>query len=189
MTGTSHICISWTPIPRYEPLAGPTGSDPLTTKTTASRQHDLDGESHRGRATRARLALGARCLDLRPDDHSHGRLDTPGTRLRLPVGRLLRDSRRRGARLPSRPAHSQPAGAQERDAVARRDRPPTLEASVRPAGLARMNNLRAFGADLTAAQVPQLERATDFILKAPDHVPAVFGRDTEVLWAEGEPLL
>lgn len=42
------------------------------------------------------------------------------------------------------------------------------------------------GGDLTAH--PQLVSGSDFVLAAPDHVPAVFGRDSDVLWAEGEAL-
>ena len=50
-----------------------------------------------------------------------------------------------------------------------------------------MKILRAFGADMGSH--PQLVRGAEFVLAAPDRVPAVFGRDSEVLWAEGEPLL
>ena len=35
----------------------------------------------------------------------------------------------------------------------------------------------------------QLIDGKHFVLDAPDHVPAIFGRDREVLWAKGEPLL
>src|SRR5947209_7426121 len=34
----------------------------------------------------------------------------------------------------------------------------------------------------------QLRSGKDFILAAPDHVPAIFGRSQEVLWAEGESM-
>jgi replicative DNA helicase len=35
----------------------------------------------------------------------------------------------------------------------------------------------------------QIVTGRQFVLDAPDHVPAVFGRDREVLWAQGESLL
>jgi len=47
--------------------------------------------------------------------------------------------------------------------------------------------LRAYGADMTEHR--QLVTGSDYILKAPDHVPAIFGRDRDVLWAQGEGLL
>jgi replicative DNA helicase len=47
--------------------------------------------------------------------------------------------------------------------------------------------LRAHGADMT--EHPQLVRGADYILKAPDHVPAIFGQGRDVLWAQGEGLL
>lgn len=52
-----------------------------------------------------------------------------------------------------------------------------------------MKVLRWVGGDRTRAQTPQLVDGAGFVLAAPDYVPAIVGRDTEVLWAEGEPLL
>jgi replicative DNA helicase len=49
-----------------------------------------------------------------------------------------------------------------------------------------MKVLRAHGADLTEHR--QLVSGKDFVLSAPDHVPAIAGRDREVWWAEGESL-
>jgi len=50
-----------------------------------------------------------------------------------------------------------------------------------------MKVLRDFGADMKSH--PQLVNARDFVLAAPDHVPAICGRDREVLWSQGEGLL
>lgn len=42
---------------------------------------------------------------------------------------------------------------------------------------------------LTGRTRQQVVTGSDFILTAPDHVPAIFGREREVIWAEGESLL
>jgi replicative DNA helicase len=42
---------------------------------------------------------------------------------------------------------------------------------------------------LSDASCRQLVSARSFVLDAPDHVPAIFGRDREVIWSQGEGLL